>query len=89
MNNIDFRVRAGIGNLFALSMGQVLFTGNYSDWNKLTIKMAIGETSSNLSPSPTVPELSWLAIVPLLLFLFSIAVISRHRKPISQNKPNV
>jgi hypothetical protein len=32
------------------------------------------------SPSPTVPELSWLAILPLFLSIFSIAVILRHRK---------
>jgi hypothetical protein len=41
------------------------------------------------SPSPAVPELSWLAIVPLLLSVFSIAVIFRRRKIISQNKPNI
>jgi parallel beta-helix repeat protein len=31
-------------------------------------------------PSPTVPEFSWLAIVPLLLLIFGIIVIIRHRK---------
>jgi parallel beta-helix repeat protein len=31
-------------------------------------------------PSPTVPELPWLVIVPLLLLLFSVAVILRHQK---------
>jgi hypothetical protein len=48
-------------------------------------------TVSSASPTstPTVPELSWLAIVPLLLSLFFVAVILRHRKTISQNKPNV
>jgi hypothetical protein len=30
--------------------------------------------------SPTVPEFSWLAIVPLLLSLFPVAVILRYRK---------
>ena len=28
-----------------------------------------------ISPSPTVPELSWFVIVPLLLSVFSVAVI--------------
>ena len=37
-------------------------------------------------PSPTVPEFSWLVIVPLLLSLFSIAVIVRHRKPTRTNQ---
>jgi parallel beta-helix repeat protein len=33
-----------------------------------------------ISPSPTVPELSWLVIVPLLLSIFSISMVLRHRK---------
>jgi hypothetical protein len=33
-----------------------------------------------LSPSPTVPELSWLAIVPLLLAPFCIAILTWRRK---------
>jgi hypothetical protein len=32
------------------------------------------------SPTPSVPELSWLIILPLLLSIFSITVILRHRK---------
>jgi parallel beta-helix repeat protein len=31
-------------------------------------------------PTPAVPELPWLVIVPLLLSVFSVAVIVRHRK---------
>jgi hypothetical protein len=31
-------------------------------------------------PTPTVPELSWLVVVPLLLSLLSVAVTLRHRK---------
>jgi N-acetylneuraminic acid mutarotase len=41
------------------------------------------------TPSPSVPEFSGLVIVPLLVSLFSVAEILRHRKTISQNKPNV
>jgi hypothetical protein len=33
-----------------------------------------------LVPTPTVPELSWLLIVPLLLSVFSVALLVRHRK---------
>lgn len=86
---VDFRVRAGVGNFQYISMGQLLYDGNYSDWNQLTIRMANGETvAANLSPSPspTVPELSWLVIVPLLLLVFSIAVIVRYRKTASFSK---
>jgi nitrous oxidase accessory protein len=32
------------------------------------------------SPSPTVNELSWLTILPLLLSVFSVAVVVRHRE---------
>jgi parallel beta-helix repeat protein len=39
------------------------------------------------TPTPTVPELSSLAILSLFLSMLFVAVILRHRKPISQNKP--
>jgi hypothetical protein len=35
---------------------------------------------SNSSPSPTVPELSWFVVVPLLLSVLAFAIIVRHRK---------
>ena len=34
-----------------------------------------------LSPTPTVPELSLLVFIALIVGVFSIAVILRHRKP--------
>jgi hypothetical protein len=37
-------------------------------------------TDSKSSPSATITEFSWLIIVPLLLSLFAVAVIIRHRK---------
>jgi hypothetical protein len=40
----------------------------------------------NPTPTPTVPELSWLVIVPLLLSLFSVALIVRHRKTTKLNQ---
>jgi hypothetical protein len=51
----DFRFRAGIGELYYISMGQLLFKGNYSDWSQLMISMTNGETSTTptVSPSPT------------------------------------
>lgn len=39
-------------------------------------------TSTAPSPSPPIPELSWLAIIPLMLSLLSLALILRHRKQI-------
>jgi len=83
---VDFRVRAGIGDFQYISMGQLLYDGNYSDWNQLTITMANGETSTaNVSPnpSPSIPELTWLAVVPLLFSVFAAAVMLRHRKTLA------
>ena len=38
------------------------------------------ETISFPTPSSTIPELPWLAIVPLLLSLFTVALVLMHRK---------
>ena len=50
--------------------------------------VSIPLTGSNplgtLSPSSTVPELSWLVIVPLLLSVFSVAMLFRHRKQVKE-----
>ena len=35
---------------------------------------------TSASSSPAVPELSWLAVIPLLIGTLSIGVILRHRK---------
>jgi hypothetical protein len=36
------------------------------------------------SPTPTAPELSWLALLPLLLSVFSVALVLRHRKQVKK-----
>ena len=36
--------------------------------------------SASPSPTPTTPEFSWVVIVPLLLSIFLIAIVLRHRK---------
>ncbi len=38
------------------------------------------DSTSSPTPTPAVPEFSWLVILPLLLSVFSVAVILRHRK---------
>jgi hypothetical protein len=63
-----------------------------SDWsNTQTITLSANvplnpspSPNTSASPTPSVPELSWLAIVPLLLSLFSVAVILRNRKTFDQ-----
>jgi hypothetical protein len=39
-------------------------------------------------PTPAIPELSWLIVVPLLISLFSVAVILGHRKTVKLSKIN-
>jgi hypothetical protein len=56
----------------------------YQDNHPLMKPVAIPLTGSNplvtSSPSPTVPEFSWLAILPLFISALFIAVIFRQRK---------
>ena len=81
---IDFEIQAIIGGWFPpvlyssynLPLNFIAKNSNWSSAQTITIP------SSSVLPTstPTVPELSWLAIVPLLLSVFSVAVIVRHRK---------
>ena len=75
----------------------LVVTGQSSDWSSTqtitiptsSISPSPNPTSSPTqtpSPTPTVPELSWLVIVPLLLSVFAVAVVVRHRKT-SKLKP--
>jgi hypothetical protein len=38
------------------------------------------ESQMSTSPTSTVPELSWLVVIPLLIAILPIALILRHRK---------
>ncbi len=58
-----------------------------SSWsNTQTINLADGSisisTSPNSTPTPTIPELSWLVIVTLFLSFFSVALVFRHQKTV-------
>lgn len=77
----DFQVQAMIGGFFKAGLfGHTEFSGESSDWSD-TQTLTVGESvSSVLTPSPTLPELPWLVIVPLLLSVFALAVVLRHRK---------
>ena len=83
---IDIQVEALIGYI---SPGHnfppipTTFAGQTSDWSN-TQSITVPSTSS--SPSPTVPEFSSLAILLLLLSLFFVAVVIRHRKPNNLNQ---
>jgi len=69
------------------------FTGQSSNWSNTqtltinynqnsTVSTALSKQTTSPTPTstPSVPELSWLVIAPLLLSVFFVAVIFRHRK---------
>lgn len=68
-----------IGNYWSDYIGQKVYEidENNIDHYPLTQKVDI---PLNTSPSSTVPELSLLAIIPLLFCLFPIAIFLRHQK---------
>ena len=84
---ISFQVQALMGYLTMIQDNPItnqwvwVFKGQTSDWSP-TQTITIGDESVSPSPSPTVPELSWLVIVPLLLFVFTVAILVRHQKTI-------
>lgn len=62
-----------------------VFFGETSGWSDtqtatLPSKIPFSASDNQPTPSPSVPELSFLEVIPLLLLLFPIAVIARHRK---------
>jgi hypothetical protein len=91
---VDFQVKAQTwGEVMATTSPQNPFGGSIttlfgeSDWSDehtitLTDGAAAGSinTLSTPTPTPSVPELSWLVLVPLLLSALSVAVLLRHRK---------
>jgi hypothetical protein len=50
---------------------------------RIVYESTITETAT---PSPNVPELSWMVILPFLLSIFSFAVVLRHRKTADLNQ---
>ena len=57
----------------------------YSNGQVVTVTVLSEPTESPtaISPTPTVPELSWLIILPLILSIFSVIAILRHRKTVN------
>ena len=80
---IDFQVKAYIGYIQYIDLGSgtagLAFSGEESDWSN-TQTIALTQAPTSPSASPAIPELSWLAIVPMLLSLLSVAWVVKHRK---------
>ncbi len=91
-DKVDFQVQAMIGSIqrvfnpnftSQLDMYPYVFIGESSGWsNTQTIRIPDGLSSPNstLSPTPSVHELSWLIILPLLVATFTYAVVGLFRK---------
>jgi len=87
-DKIDFQVQAMIGSIQRvynsnftnqLDIYPYVFTGETSDWSN-TQTITIPASSSSSAPSPTVPELSLIAVIFLIPGIFSIALILSYRK---------
>jgi hypothetical protein len=86
---IDVQVQALFGNFDVTPYGHAIyvggptydaiFKGTSSDWNN-TQTITIPAPSTSPIPTPTVPELSWLAVIPLIVSVLFIAMVFRHRK---------
>ena len=89
----DIQVEAGIGYVTrnfsfpnAASFDDSYFVGQTSGWsNTQTINISIAP-SPTPTPTAPIPELSRFAIVPLLLSVFSVALVVRHRKATKLNQ---
>lgn len=90
---IDFQVQALIGYTFVkhysddgqfIPFAPSVFTGETSGWSN-TQTITIPETSTSVSPSPTVPELPILVILPLFLAMYLIATKLLRRKQTSKS----
>jgi YVTN family beta-propeller protein len=69
------------GEIFVANSAVNLVTHYIS--NTVTV---ISDAAILTTPTPTVPELSWLVVIPLLVGILSAAVVLRHRKSASLSK---
>ncbi len=86
---MDVQVQALYGNFkagpseYQPALGGVwydlYFNGTTSDWSN-TQTLTIPAANNSPSPSPTVPELSLLSLLPLSLILASVALVLKRRK---------
>ena len=83
---IDFQVEAKIGYVHRIIQGAFApyyFNGTESEWSNIqTVSIPVSSTSE--SPTPTVPEFPVIILLPVLLSLFSVAVLFKHRKTRNQ-----
>jgi hypothetical protein len=57
------------------------FTGEASSWSSIqTISIPDGAVITSNNPSPTMPELSWLALLPLCLIVLAVVLLLKRPK---------
>lgn len=86
----DIQVQALIGSIGrdgSQPMVPYVFYGTESDWSP-TQTITVPASTDALTPSPSVPELSWLVIVPLLLSVFFVALVIRRQKRQPEIQPH-
>jgi hypothetical protein len=77
---VEFQVQAMIGHIGrTVGFASWYFSGQSSDWSP-TQTVTVPANSNSPTPTANVPKLPWLVIVPLLLSVFSLAVLFRYRK---------
>ena len=84
-DEVDFQVQALTGYISSQGDGFYSLAGQSSSWsNTQTITILAPSTSPN--PSPTIPELSWLGVIPLMVSILFIAITVRQRKTANISK---
>lgn len=77
---VDFQVEALVGGVYHISQNPLSgmeFEGVKSGWSATQTVTIPAPTTS---PTSTVPELSGILLLPLLLSVFAVAVMVQHRK---------
>ena len=70
--------------LYAIGGSTSVFGGSTA--NEQYFPLGYGTPDITPTPTPSVPELSWLAMLPLLLSVFSVALLVKHRKTANLSK---
>ncbi len=82
-NQVDFQVQALIGYVSYPGDGFYSLAGQSSDWsNTQTIEITNGSisTTTSTSPTPAVPEFSWLIALPLFLSTILFGLMIRRKR---------
>jgi hypothetical protein len=71
----------GTHNLTVYLQDEVTTAKTYYDSQTVVFTITANPSNPPNSPTPSVPELSWLLIMPLLIGTLTGALLLRHRKP--------